>query len=385
MHSSRSTKAWTMAAMLATVLGGGLRAVTKAAAPPVSPAAALQPFVDKHSLAGAVVLVADKDKIVALEATGFADVDAKTPMKTDALFWIASQSKPMTAAAVMLLVDEGKLKLDEPVETYLPELKVLKLKSGEKPKTPITLRRLLSHTAGFAFRSAQEQPTLDLFPLSEGVAGYAKTPLEYEPGTKYQYSNAGFNTAGRVIEVVSGMPYETFMQKRLFDPLGMADTTFWPNDGQLARLAKSYKPNAAKNGLEPIVITQLKYPLTDRARKPMPAGGLFSTTADVARFLRMMLNGGVYGGNRLLSEGAVNEMTHRQTPDTLKDSYGLGFATSPTGFGHGGAYATNMWVDTRRGLVFVYHVQHAGFPGDGAKAQGAFRTAAEAVFGGPAR
>jgi CubicO group peptidase (beta-lactamase class C family) len=329
-----------------------------------------------------VVLVGDREKVLALEAVGFADVEANTSMKSDALFWIASQSKPMTAAAVMMLVDEGKLKLDEPVETYLPELKELKLKNGERPKTPVTLRRLLSHTSGMAFRSAREQPTLDLFPLAEGVASYAATPLEYEPGTKYQYSNAGFNTAGRIVEVVSGMPYETFIQQRLFDPLGMTDTTFWPSDEQVARLAKSYKPNAAKDGLEALAITQLKYPLTDPARRPMPAGGLFSTTGDVARFLQMMLNGGASGGKRVLSEAAVGEMTRRQTPETLKDSYGLGFATNSSGFGHGGAYATNMWVDTRRGLVFVYHVQHAGFPGDGGKAQGAFRSAAEAAFGG---
>src|SRR5207248_4689217 len=128
----------------------------------------------------------------------------------------------------------------------------------KKPGHDITVREILSHTSGLPFSSALEQPTFDLLPLRVAVLSYAMTPLLFEPGTKYQYSNAGINTAGRIIEVVSGMPYEDFLQKRLFDPLGMKDTTFWPNEEQLTRLAKSYKPNAAKNDLEETVITQLK-------------------------------------------------------------------------------------------------------------------------------
>src|ERR1700730_12075761 len=122
------------------------------------------------------------------------------------------------------------------------------------------------------------------------------TPLLFEPDTKYQYSNAGINTAGRIIEIVSGMPYEEFLDKRLFEPLGMKDTTFWPDEEQLTRLAKSYKPNSDKSGLEETTVAQLKYPLNDRKRQPMPAGGLFSTAADVGRFCQMILNGGTYKG-----------------------------------------------------------------------------------------
>jgi CubicO group peptidase (beta-lactamase class C family) len=206
------------------------------------------------------------------------------------------------------------------------------------------------------------------------------TPLQFEPGSKYQYSNAGINTAGRIIEVVSGMPYEVFLEKRLFEPLGLKDTTFWPNDEQLARTAKSYKPSANKTDLEETTITQLKYPLSDRKRQPMPAGGLFSTAQDLGRFCQMMVNGGVFEGKRYLSQAAVKQMTTKQTGDAIPTGYGLGWATGGSTFGHGGAYATSMNIDAHRGLITVFLVQHAGFPDKGDKSQGEFRTAAEHWF-----
>jgi CubicO group peptidase (beta-lactamase class C family) len=289
----------------------------------------------------------------------------------------------------MMLVDEGKVKLDDPVEKYLPEFKNLWLAVEQdkehillkKPKRPITVRDILSHTSGMPFKSAMEEPTLDALPLRDAVRSYAMTPLQFEPGSKYQYSNAGINTAGRIIEVVSGMPYETFLDKRLLGPLGMKDTTFWPNEEQLTRLANSYKPNAAKTGLEAATIGQLQYPLSDHKRQPMPAGGLFSTASDVGRFCQMMLNGGVFDGKRLLSEDAVKQMTTKQTGDAVKESYGLGWSTGDGTFGHGGAFATNMNVNTKRGLIAVFLVQHAGFPGDGGKSLAAFQKAAEDGFG----
>jgi CubicO group peptidase (beta-lactamase class C family) len=354
-------------------------------------AAALQPFVDRHALAGAVTLVADRDRVLSVDAVGFADVAANKPMRPDALFWIASQSKPITATALMMLVDEGKVKVDDPVEKYLPEFKDQWLIAEQdrehmllrKPKHAITVREVLSHTSGLPFKSALEQPTLDLLPLRDAVRTYAMTPLQFEPGSKYQYANAGINTAGRIIEVASGMPYEDFLEKRLLGPLGMKDTTFWPNEEQLARLAKSYKPNAEKTGFEETTITQLKYPLDDRKRQPMPAGGLFSTAHDLARFCQMVLNGGVFEGKRYLSEAAVKEMTSKQTGDAVKDGYGFGWSTNGKTFGHGGAYATNMTIDTQRGLITIWMVQHAGFPGDGAKSREAFVKAAEERFGSP--
>ena len=349
----------------------------------------MEPFVEAETLAGAVALVADKDRTLSVDTVGFADIKAKRPMPADALFWIASQSKPITAAALMMLVDEGKVNLDDPVAKYLPEFKQIWWAVEQepdhvllkKPPQPITVRQALSHTSGLPFKSALEEPTLDLLPLSVAVRSYAMTPLVFEPGTKYQYSNAGINTAGRIIEVVSGMPYEDFLQQRLFDSLGMRDTTFWPSGGQLSRLAKSYKPGANGAELEETTITQLNYPLDDRRRQPMPAGGLFSTAADVGRFCQMVLRGGEFEGKRYLSESAVRQMTSKQTPESLKDQYGLGWATGGGAYGHGGAYATNMSIDPKLGLITVYMVQHAGFPGNGRESLAAFRKAAEEEFG----
>ena len=378
------------ALLLATMVVAPRAALAQdSAADSKSVSAVLQPFVENHSLAGAVTLVADKDKVLSLEAVGFADVAANKAMPTDALFWIASQSKPITAAALMILVDEGKVSIDDPVTKYLPEFKDQWLAVEQdaehvllrKPKQAVTVRHILSHTSGMPFKSALEQPTLDLLPLRDAVRSYAMTPLQTEPGTKYQYSNAGINTAGRIIEVVSGMSYEDFLDQRLLGPLGMKDTTYWPSEAQLTRLAKPYKPNADKTGLEETTISQLRYPLHDRTRQPMPAGGLFSTASDVARFCQMVLNDGTFEGKRVLSEAAVKTMTSKQTGDALKDGYGLGFSTGGGSFGHGGALATNMNIDTNRGLITVFLVQHAGFPGEGGKSHGAFKSAAETRFG----
>ena len=243
--------------------------------------AALQPYVDKQELAGAVTLVATKDKVLSVDTVGYMDVAAKTPMRADGVFWIASMTKPITGVAVMMLVDEGKISLDDPVEKYLPEFKgqmVIAEKDAnhvllKKPGHPITVRNVLSHTSGLDFKTPLEDPTLDMQPLRDRVRAYAMSPLLFEPDSNYKYSNAGINTAARILEVVSGMPYETFLDKRLFEPLGMKDTTFWPADGQLTRLVKAYKPDAKKTGLEETTVTQLRYPLDDRSKRyPMPAG-----------------------------------------------------------------------------------------------------------------
>ncbi len=300
----------------------------------------LQPYVDSHTLAGAVTLVASKEKILDLEAIGFADVAAKRPMTTDSLFWIASMSKPMTSTALMMLVDEGKVKIDDPVEKYLPEFQGQMLAVEQdndhvllkRPVRPIQVRDILSHTSGLPFMSRIEHK-IDGYPLREAVLGYALSPLKFQPGAQYEYSNAGINTAGRIVEKLSGMPYEEFMQRRLLDPLGMKDTTFWPTAEQVARLANSYRPTADGQDLRAIEIEQLTYPLTDRKRAACPAGGLFSTAADVAAFCRMILNGGILDGRRYLSEDSVRQMTSTQTGKLLnhgngEGGYGFGWQTS---------------------------------------------------------
>lgn len=363
------------------------------AEPSATVAPLLQPFVDRHELAGAVALVLSRDRVLDVECVGFADIAAQRPMTPDALFWIASQTKPMTAVAVLMLVDEGKLALDDAVEKYLPEFRgqemVAPAPAGEKagsaglraPSRPITLRDVLSHMSGLPFQSVLEKPTLDGLPLAAAVRSYAKTPLQWEPGTRYQYSNAGINTAARILEVVSGMPYEKFMQRRLFGPLGMRDTTFWPNEKQTRRLARSYRPDAAKTGLEEFPISQLQYPLSDRKhRYAMPAGGLFSTAADTAKFCQMLLNGGELNGRRYLSSAAFAELTRRQTPATVGDSYGLGLSAGGGWFGHGGAHATGMEIRPGDGYAVVWMVQHGGFPGTGGQAQGVFKEWAHERF-----
>jgi CubicO group peptidase (beta-lactamase class C family) len=280
------------------------------------------------------------------------------------------------------------VKLDDPVEKSLPEFKEVRVgvkKDGKtdlvNPKHPITVREILSHTSGLPFQSKEEHPTLDLLTLKDAVKSYAKTPLLCEPGTEFHYSNAGINTAGRIIEVLSGTSYESFLDKRLFGPLGMKDTTFWPNEKQIARLAKSYKSGPKGKGLVEVKIGQLKYPLDNRERQPMPAGGLFSTAEDVGRFCRMVLNKGTFGGKRILSEEAVKEMTSKQTGKVVKNDYGLGWNSGET-CGHGGAHATGMLINRKSGLITVWMVQQSGpFPGDGGKARGVFENAAKELFG----
>jgi CubicO group peptidase (beta-lactamase class C family) len=358
---------------------------------PKSISASLQPFVDDHVLAGAVTLVASRDKVLDVTTVGYADVGAKKEMSPDALFWIASMSKPITSAALMVLVDEGKVKVDDPVEKYLPEFKsqmVVAEKDDNhvllrKPKHPILVRNVLSHTSGLDFRSPIEVPTLDLFPLETRVRSYAAMPLLFEPDTKYQYSNEGINTAGRIIEVVSGKKYEDFLNERFFKPLGMKDTTFWPDAAQTQRIAKSYRANKDKSDIEETPVGQLRYPLDDHQNRfPMPAGGLFSTAADVARFGQMLLNGGELDGKRYLSEAAVKQMTSKQTAEAIKSNYGFGYAVNGETFGHGGAYSTNFSVDPKMGLVLVFMVQNAGWRNDnGKKILPAFTQAAIDRFG----
>jgi CubicO group peptidase (beta-lactamase class C family) len=334
----------------------------------------LQPLVDNHTIAGEVTVVATKDGTVYRKALGYSDLGAKVPMPENALFWIASVSKPLTATALMMLVDEGKVSLNDPVEKYLPEFKGQMVKeavtSGGQTTTklvpanhPILVREILSHTSGLAFRSAA-QPVpgaLDLLSLKDQVRSFGADPLLYQPDTDYRYSNEGLDTAARIIEVVSGEPYERFMQERLFDPLGMKDTTFWPNEEQIARLAQSYKLDAQTKDLLKVNIDQLTYPLNDRAHRfPMPAGGLFSTADDLGKFCRMILNGGELDGRRYLSASALHDMTSRENRGLGKTEYGFGWAIEKDGFGHGGAYKNDIDIDTATGRVLVFMVQQDG-------------------------
>jgi len=371
-------------------------------------ASALQPFVDSDTIPGAVVLVANKDKILDLEAVGYSDVAAKTPMRTDSLFWLASMTKSFTTTCLMMLVDDGKVNVDDPVEKYIPEFKNLKvavkqdrektlpakgapiqgymLKDAavdkdagqlKKPDHVMTIRELMTHMSGISPQKTPRQITdKDYVPLREVVAGYASYPLIFDPGTSYSYSNHGMDTVGRIIEVASGMSYQDFMEQRLLKPLGMKDTTFWPSDEQYSRLATGYSVDDKTHSLkEEKTIDFFHYPLSDPKRQPWPAGGLFSTATDIAIFCRMLINGGFYEGHRYLSMKSLQQMTSTQTGDLLnkglnEDGYGFGWQTvnklrRPDNglagpFGHGGAYGTEMWMDPHRPSVRVFMVQIEG-------------------------
>ncbi len=330
-------------------------------------AARLQHYVNENVMAGAVMLVADKDKILDIETVGYSDLATKKPMKADDVFWIASMSKPITCAAFMMLVDEGKVNLDYPVEKYLPEFKNIKVLATNgvlvEPNHPIKIREILSHTSGMGFLNATDKMKIDSVPLAESIQHDLMEPLLFQPGTGYKYSNQGIDTAGLIIEKVSGMPYEKFMEKRLFNPLGMKDTTFTPTEDQLQRLSKSYRTKKDKSGLEETTIFYLKQPLGGNGHYPAPGGGLFSTAQDCAVFCQMLANGGTFKGKRYLSEEAVKTMTSKQTPMSLKENYGFGFEVGNGYFGHGGAYATKMEVD--HGQIRVFMVQQANGWGRG--------------------
>jgi CubicO group peptidase (beta-lactamase class C family) len=343
----------------------------------------MQSFVDDGTVAGAVTLVARHDRIVSLDAVGYADLATKKPMRPDSMFWIASMTKPITATAVMMLQDEGKLNVEDPVEKYLPEFKnqwliaedhTNELKLVRSPR-PIKLRDLLTHTSGV---SGPNAPRYDST-LAEMVMAYSQTPLQFPPGSKWKYSTPGMNTLGRIVEVASGESYAVFLQKRIFDPLKMKDTTFWPTPRQAKRLAKSYKHT--NNGLEEIPIAAIKGDLSDHRRMPIPAGGLFSTASDIARFYQMMLSGGALDGKRILSAESLALMTRIQTGD-LKTGFspgmswglGVGVVKEPTGvtgtlspgtFGHGGAYATQSWADPKKDLIMILMIQRTGFEPNG--------------------
>lgn len=350
---------------------------------------ALQPFIDSHELAGVIAVVATPEGIVSQTVLGFADIEAGRTMDRDTQFWIASMTKGYTGAAVMALVDEGKLLLDDPVTKYIPELsawQVVSEKTGQQtvlvpPARPVTVRDLMCHTSGLAFLSElQHRFGLVEVPLEFAAAASVTGPLQFQPGENYLYSNQGINIAGRIVEIVSGKPFDVFMQERFFDPLEMKETTFWPSEDQVKRLAKSYKSNAAKDGMVEAPMGFFKRPLTDRTRRfAEPGGGLFSTTGDVVRFCQMLAAKGQWNGWRYLSEEAVRELGKDQT-GKLKRNYGLGWTSGPGFMAHGGARGTHMGV-TNQGGVCVFMIQGEG-PAVG-KAQAAFHIAALKVLASP--
>ena len=326
----------------------------------------MQELVDRNVIAGSVTLVAQHGKTVHLAAVGRADIAARRAMRTGDLFWIASMTKPLTAVCVMMLAEEGRLRIDDPVSRFIPEFGDMRLHGGRPPR-PVTIRDLLTHTGGLGEAQVGARAS-----LAERVAAYAHAPMKSAPGSRFDYSNSGFNTLGRVIEVVSGKPYASFLRQRLLSPLGMSDTTFWPSQ---RRVVKGYRPGAG--GLAETSIYANPADMSDTSRPALPAGGLFSTAADVSRFYRMILGGGSLGSRKILGRETVRRMLTIQTggmrTGTIEGmSWGLGFqiVRSPQGmtaglsagsFGHGGSYATQSWADPRRDAVYVLMIQRGGY------------------------
>jgi CubicO group peptidase (beta-lactamase class C family) len=240
--------------------------------------AAMEEMVAKNEIAGAVTMVVAKDKVLHLESTGLADVAAKRPMTPETVFWIASMTKPITGAAVLMLQDEGKLNVADPVAKYLPGFANLKTPSG-KPAN-LTITQILTHTSGLGEAGAvgaKEAKTLaDLVPL------WLAAPMQFEPGSKWRYCQSGINAAARIVELVSGLTFDAFLQQRLFDPLGMNDTTFYPTDAQRTRLVTAYAKDKDTGTLSPVPPRD-GYEGT-RNRPPQGNGGLYSTAPDYARF-----------------------------------------------------------------------------------------------------
>ncbi len=359
--------------------------------PPSIPAVheRMQEFVDANEIAGAVTLVADPAGITHLDAVGFADRDDKTPMRPETIVWIASMTKPITATAVMMLVEEGKLAPDDLVEKYIPEFAKIKNSKGQPAR--ITIRHLLTHTSGMGEPTSEESRRCKT--LAELTPILASKRLLFDPGTKWSYCQSSINTAGRLVEIASGLTLDQFLEKRLFQPLGMNDTTFYIPEEKMPRLATSYertKTGSLKKAGN--MILQGKPP-TARDRYPAANGGLFSTALDYARFCRMILNGGELDGKRYLKPDSIAYMTTLKTGDlktgfTEGCGWGLGWCVtrepqgvtamlSPGTFGHGGAYGTQAWIDPVKKRAYLLIVQRSNFPNsDASEVRKGFQEAA---------
>ena len=312
----------------------------------------LQSFVEDGKIPGAVTLVIRRGQIVNFEAVGYQDIEHKIPMRTDTIFDIRSMTKPVTAIGILILVEEGKLAVNDAVEKYLPEFKNSAFKDDNGPR-PIRIRHLLTHTAGlplYRLPVSQEIPIKRNQTLADYVSFLSKQTPEYEPGTQHRYSSGGFAILGRIIEVVSGMPYDRFIRERVFVPLGMKDSSFFVPVDKLNRLASVYRIQDGK-----LTKWEELMAFSRNAKYPGPEFGMYSTASDLAAVCQMLLNGGIYKGQRILSRLSVQQMTSNQTagfPSAITQrpafhGFGLGLMGDPSNdfpltsrgsFGHNGAF-----------------------------------------------
>ena len=364
----------------------------------------MQGFVDRKEVSGIVTLVTRDGRTADMHAVGFQDVDSKTPMRTDTIFRIASMTKPVTSVAIMMLYEEGKLLLTDPVSKFIPGFKSMQVleQGADKPvaaRRPISIRDLLTHRSGITYgfinggavgNGYRKNGVIDglsstTLTTAEAIEKLAAEPLIAQPGSAYNYS-LSTDVLGRVVEVAAGQPFEAFLRERIFKPLKMNDTDFVVPDAKWSRLATVYSPDGS-GGIRPMrdpetfgntVMSPIAYYKSPKTYFSGGAG-LVSTAADYARFGHMLLNGGVLDGARLLSPKTIELMTVSHTGDLGAlpvagpgRGFGLGFfvvtdlATSqtlgsPGNFGWSGIYGTTFWVDPKERLVAVMMVQR--YPG----------------------
>ena len=363
---------------------------------------AMQTFVDRHDAGGIVTLIAREGKVVDVHASGFQDVESRTPMRTDTIFRIASMTKPITSVAVMMLYEEGKLLLNDPVSRYIPAFKSMRVMEGGTmvpARREITIRDLLSHRSGITYGFLNNGPVGDAYrkegvtdgltatsmTLEQGIDKLAAQPLMSQPGAAWNYS-LGVDVLGRVVEVASGKPLDGFLRDRIFNPLRMIDTSFEVPEAKWPRMATVYSPDNA-GGIRPMKDPENfgdTYMSPIASYKPPKTyfsggAGLTSTARDYGRFAMMLAGGGMIDGSRLLSPKTVELMASNHTADIPSGgligpgtAFGLGFqvvtdvaATQTIGsvgkYGWGGIYGTVFWVDPKEQLVAIMMVQR--YPG----------------------
>ena len=358
--------------------------------------AAMRAAVERQEVAGVVTVVATRNKTLHCEAIGLANLTNQAPMRPDSLFWVASMTKPVTAVAVLMLQDEGKLKVTDPVAKYIPEFAGLKTPSGQPAN--LTIAQVMTHTSGLG--EAPREAAANARTLADLIPLYLARPMQFEPGAKWSYCQSGINTGSRIVEIISGLPFDVFVQQRIFDPLGMKHTTFYPARKPSAHLVSTTRKNKTTGALESAPPPS---GFGDEGRPPLGNGGLFSTGPDYARFCQMLLAGGTFAGRRYLSPDAMKLLQTVQTGElptgffqsaefgNRGTNYGWGIGTcvlraphpgvaamlSPGTFGHGGAWGTQAWIDPTRGVAYVLMIQRSDIGNsDASEVRRAFQQAA---------
>jgi len=359
---------------LAGLSSVGCLALTKNAAAYLAPMSPLQErvraqldvSVSDGLTVGAVMMVVQRDNVLALEAAGYADLAAKRPMRTDAIFDIRSMSKPVTVFGALLLVDDGKLALEDPLAKFLPQFSHLTVNGQSQPtNVPITIRQLMNHSSGIAEDRPPELENITRafdHTLAQDVALVAQQPLDFTPGSKWTYSSSGIAVLGRVIEVICGQPFESFMEKRVFEPLAMRDSSFFTNRSKVERIPTMYNLEDGKLVRDVMDVTR------PGQKYPGPEFGLFSTAEDLRHFGQMMLNRGAWNGHTLISSKLVDEMHRPADIHTSVPKYqsGLGFAihtekeaemsytVTNESYGANGASGGIIWIDPSLQLIRIY-------------------------------